>query len=56
MCSICGHVLDKLPLEIRRWTCPDCGSEHHRDMNAAVKLRNLAASSALEAYRPGSAG
>ncbi|WP_293994128.1 zinc ribbon domain-containing protein [Sphaerotilus sp.] len=25
---------------MRRWTCCDCGAEHHRDVNAA---RNIAA-------------
>jgi len=23
-CSVCGHRLDELPLEIRGWTCPAC--------------------------------
>ena len=25
-CSACGHVLDSLPLSVRQWTCPACGS------------------------------
>jgi putative transposase len=48
-CSACGHVLDVLPLSVREWTCPDCGSHHDRDLNAAVNLKNLAASSAVAA-------
>jgi len=48
-CSACGHVLDVLPLSVREWTCPDCGSHHDRDLNAAVNLKNLAASSAVSA-------
>lgn len=39
-CSDCGHLLDVLPLSVRRWACPACGVEHERDGNAA---RNLAA-------------
>lgn len=26
-CSACGHVLDVLPLHVRAWTCPACGSD-----------------------------
>lgn len=42
-CSVCGDVIDKLPLSIREWTCR-CGSHHDRDVNAAVNLRDNAAS------------
>lgn len=31
----CGHRLDELPLQIRTWTCPQCGAVHDRDHNAA---------------------
>jgi putative transposase len=34
-CSVCGHVLDELPLVLRSWTCPTCGTSHDRDYNAA---------------------
>jgi len=34
-CSACGHRLDELPLQIRRWTCPACRVVHDRDHNAA---------------------
>ena len=37
-CSACGHVLDALPLSVRRWTCPRCHSEHDRDVNAAKNI------------------
>ena len=36
-CHTCGHILDKLPLEIREWTCV-CGSHNLRDYNAALNL------------------
>ena len=48
-CSACGHVLDVLPLSVRAWDCPVCGAHHDRDVNAAVNLKNLAASSAVSA-------
>jgi len=37
-CSACGRKLDDLPLSVRQWTCPDCGSIHDRDVNAARNL------------------
>lgn len=37
-CSTCGHVLDLLPLRTRRWACPQCHSDHDRDVNAAKNI------------------
>ena len=34
-CSDCGHTMTKMPLSIREWICPECGSIHDRDVNAA---------------------
>ena len=34
-CSECQHVMDKMPLSVREWTCSECGSRHDRDINAA---------------------
>jgi putative transposase len=48
-CSCCGHKLETLPLSVREWTCPECGSVHDRDVNAAMNLRNLAVSSTVSA-------
>jgi len=41
-CSGCGHQLAELPLSVRVWTCPACGAEHDRDVNAAINIRNFA--------------
>ena len=38
-CNSCGYVLDKLPLEIREWTCPSCNSHNLRDLNAAKNIK-----------------
>lgn len=48
-CSGCGHKLETLPLAIREWVCPACGSAHDRDVNAAVNLKNMAVSSTVSA-------
>lgn len=37
-CSTCGHVVETLPLNIRVWTCPECGECHDRDENAAKNI------------------
>ncbi len=34
-CSVCGHVVEKLPLNVREWDCPKCNAHHDRDENAA---------------------
>ena len=38
-CHVCGHMLDSLPLDVRQWTCPECGVRHDRDINAANSIR-----------------
>lgn len=38
-CSACGHVLEKLKLSTRSWTCPHCGKVHDRDINAAINIK-----------------
>ncbi|MBA9003553.1 RNA-guided endonuclease InsQ/TnpB family protein [Thermomonospora cellulosilytica] len=47
ICSRCGHRLPQLSLSIRVWTCPDCGTRHDRDLNAAQNI--LAAGRAVTA-------
>lgn len=37
-CSSCGHVEDEMPLQVRRWECPVCHTEHDRDINAAKNI------------------
>lgn len=38
ICSACGHKVDKMPLNVREWVCPDCGCVHDRDVNAAQNI------------------
>jgi putative transposase len=37
-CGNCGHIVDKLPLDVREWDCPECGTHHDRDINAANNI------------------
>jgi putative transposase len=61
-CSACGAVKAKLTLDERTYVCESCGIAIDRDENAAINLRDLAASGAdrLNAcggyVRPGPAG
>jgi len=43
-CSNCGHVLKELSLKTREWTCPSCGINHQRDINAAINIQRVGAS------------
>ena len=33
-----GHVVDRLPLDVRQWTCALCHATHDRDHNAAKNI------------------
>jgi putative transposase len=37
LCSVCGALQGRMPLNVRTWTC-DCGTAHDRDVNAARNL------------------
>jgi putative transposase len=37
-CGNCGHIVDKLSLNIREWECPKCKTTHDRDLNAAHNI------------------
>ncbi|WP_203794617.1 RNA-guided endonuclease InsQ/TnpB family protein, partial [Actinoplanes derwentensis] len=52
-CSTCGHLLPKLDLSTRAWTCPACRTRHDRDINAAKNI--LAAGRAVAGEQPGDA-
>lgn len=38
-CSCCGFTMQKMPLDVRKWHCPECGADHDRDINAARNIK-----------------
>lgn len=48
-CTCCGSVKTELALSQRHYHCDACGFEASRDLNAAINLERLAASSAVSA-------
>ena len=39
LCHACGYRNSELRLSDRSWVCPECGTVHDRDMNAALNIR-----------------
>lgn len=53
-CSECGHTAKSMILDVRDWACPECGTFHDRDINAAhnILAAGLAVSALGESVNP----
>ncbi len=38
-CSCCGTKAETMPLSVRQWVCTMCNTEHDRDINAAINIK-----------------
>ncbi|MCA2678861.1 MAG: transposase, partial [Microcystis sp. M043S2] len=52
--SNCGYIAEKMPLNVREWDCPSCGTHHDRDVNASKNIlaAGLAVSVRVATIRP----
>ena len=51
-CSHCGQIDMLIDLKVRKWQCSSCKRKHHRDVNAAINILKVGASTfGLEGVR-----
>jgi transposase len=51
-CSNCGHIVEKLPLKVREWDYPSCGTNHDRDLNAAKNILAVGLGRVFKVFDP----
>lgn len=50
-CNVCQYVNEHLSLSDRSWTCPECGTSHDRDVNAAKNILRQGIASSGSPYK-----
>ena len=40
LCNVCGYKNELLTINVRNWECPNCHTNHNRDINASINLKN----------------
>ena len=56
ICSSCGFNGGKKELNVREWTCINCGAKHDRDVNASINILNTAVGGQSKAQNGRGAG
>ncbi|MHA1577043.1 MAG: RNA-guided endonuclease TnpB family protein, partial [Candidatus Thorarchaeota archaeon] len=52
LCHKCGFKNDTLTLKDREWTCPQCKTEHDRDLNAAKNIKMIGLRTVMTSREP----
>ena len=52
ICSQCGYTMPKMPIAMRKWTCPQCQTHHDGDINTAMNWQKAAESSVRSSSPP----